>query len=61
VGLSVGLGGVAAVVLGALADAIDLRAALLACALGPALAAPLVLALPRASGLRTSAPAATPT
>jgi FSR family fosmidomycin resistance protein-like MFS transporter len=44
IGLSIGLGGVAAVVLGAVADAIDLRTALYICAAAPV--AGLLLALP---------------
>lgn len=57
VGLSVGLGGVAAVLLGGLADAIDLRTAIIACAAGPALGALLTLPLPRGEA-RPSEPAA---
>jgi FSR family fosmidomycin resistance protein-like MFS transporter len=46
VGLAIGLGGIMAVVLGSVADAIDLRTALLGSVAGPALAAVLTLALP---------------
>lgn len=46
VGLAMGLGGVAAVALGALADAVDLRTALYACAAAPALGVVLALLLP---------------
>jgi MFS transporter, FSR family, fosmidomycin resistance protein len=46
IGFAIGLGGVAAVALGAVADAIDLRTALLLTAVGPALAVVLTLALP---------------
>ena len=46
VGMAMGIGGVAAVALGAVADAIDLRTALLACAVTPALGAGLCLFLP---------------
>ena len=46
IGLSIGLGGMAAVVLGALADAIDLRSALYVCAAAPLLALALTLLLP---------------
>lgn len=60
VGFSVGLGGVAAVALGAVADAIDLRTALLVCAGGPALAALLTLALPRSRAQAPHEPVATP-
>jgi FSR family fosmidomycin resistance protein-like MFS transporter len=60
VGFSVGLGGVAAVALGAVADAIDLRTALLACAGGPALAALLTLGLPRSRARAPHEPVAAP-
>jgi FSR family fosmidomycin resistance protein-like MFS transporter len=50
VGLAVGLGGVAAVALGALADAVDLETALLVCAAAPVVAAVLVLLLPAPGG-----------
>jgi MFS transporter, FSR family, fosmidomycin resistance protein len=43
IGLSIGLGGVAAVALGALADSVDLRTALYVCA-----AAPVVAIIPAA-------------
>jgi FSR family fosmidomycin resistance protein-like MFS transporter len=46
IGLSIGLGGIAAVVLGALADTIDLRSALYVCAASPLLALALTLLLP---------------
>lgn len=46
VGLAIGLGGLAAVALGAVADAIDLEAALTVCAIAPILAAALCLLLP---------------
>jgi len=46
IGLSIGLGGVAAVVLGAVADAIDLRTALYVCAVAPVVAVLLALPLP---------------
>jgi FSR family fosmidomycin resistance protein-like MFS transporter len=46
IGLAIGLGGVAAVSLGALADAVDLETAVVATALGPALAILVALALP---------------
>ena len=48
IGLSIGLGGVAAVFLGAVADAVDLRAALYLCAVAPGAALVLALRLPRA-------------
>jgi MFS transporter, FSR family, fosmidomycin resistance protein len=46
IGLSIGLGGVAAVILGAVADSIDLRTALYVCAAAPVLGAALTLLLP---------------
>ena len=46
IGLSLGLGGIAAVALGAVADSIDLRAALLVCAVAPVLGLALALLLP---------------
>ena len=48
IGLAIGTGGLAALLLGGLADVIDLRTAVLATALGPALAAILTLGLPPA-------------
>ena len=48
IGLAIGLGGVAALVLGVFADAIDLEAALIAAALGPALALTVSVFLPPA-------------
>lgn len=50
VGLAIGLGGLAAVALGAVADAVDLQAALTVCALTPILAAALCLLLPAPGG-----------
>jgi FSR family fosmidomycin resistance protein-like MFS transporter len=49
VGLAMGLGGIAAVALGALADAVDLQAALYAGAVAPALGCVACLMLPRPS------------
>jgi FSR family fosmidomycin resistance protein-like MFS transporter len=46
IGLSIGLGGIAAVALGAVADAVDLRAALYICAAAPLAAILLALPLP---------------
>jgi MFS transporter, FSR family, fosmidomycin resistance protein len=46
IGLSIGLGGVAAVVLGAVADAVDLRTALYLCAVAPLAGLALALRLP---------------
>jgi FSR family fosmidomycin resistance protein-like MFS transporter len=48
IGLSIGLGGVAAVALGALADAVDLETALWVCAAAPVAATALCLRLPGA-------------
>jgi len=47
VGLAIGLGGIAAVILGGIADSIDLRTALFATAVGPALAVLPAVWLPR--------------
>lgn len=52
IGLAIGLGGVAALVLGALADTVDLETAVLATALGPALALGVSFLLPPAPGPR---------
>ncbi len=52
IGLAIGLGGVAALVLGAVADTIDLEAAVLATALGPVLALAVTFLLPPAPGRR---------
>jgi MFS transporter, FSR family, fosmidomycin resistance protein len=63
VGLAIGLGGIFAISLGALADSIDLRTAMLASALGPGLAAMLAFALPpvrRPALLETQAASSTP-
>jgi FSR family fosmidomycin resistance protein-like MFS transporter len=57
IGLSIGLGGVAAVVLGALADAVDLRAALYVCAAAPVAALALALLLPSPHARRRLEPA----
>jgi FSR family fosmidomycin resistance protein-like MFS transporter len=46
IGLSIGLGGIAAVALGALADTVDLRSALYVCAASPLVALALTLLLP---------------
>jgi FSR family fosmidomycin resistance protein-like MFS transporter len=46
IGMSIGLGGIAAVALGAVADSIDLRAALFVCAAAPVLGLVLALMLP---------------
>ncbi len=46
VGLATGLGGIAAVALGAVADAVDLKTALIVCAIGPALGLFVTMLLP---------------
>jgi len=56
VGMAMGVGGVAAVALGAVADTIDLRSALLLCAAAPALGAVLCLFLPAPHTPRDFAP-----
>jgi FSR family fosmidomycin resistance protein-like MFS transporter len=60
VGLAMGLGGIAAVALGAIADAIDLETALYVGAAEPALGAVLCLALPRPRPFATAPPAPAP-
>ena len=54
VGLTMGLGGVAAVLLGVVADSVDLRAALLLTAAAPAVGAFVALLLPRERGRQRS-------
>ncbi|HEX4680665.1 MAG TPA: MFS transporter [Gaiellaceae bacterium] len=49
VGLAMGVGGVAAVILGAVADAVDLKTALTICALAPALGVFICMRLPAPS------------
>lgn len=49
VGLAMGIGGVAAVILGAVADAVDLKTALTICAFAPALGVLICLRLPAPS------------
>ena len=46
IGLSIGLGGIAAVILGAVADSVDLRTALYVCVAAPVLGAALTTLLP---------------
>ena len=60
IGLAIGLGGVAAVLLGALADAIDLRTAVIATASGPAICLFLTFFLPPVKRARLIEPAASP-
>jgi MFS transporter, FSR family, fosmidomycin resistance protein len=57
VGLSIGIGGIAAVALGALADAVDLRSALWVCAAAPVAALALGLLLPSSTTTRRLEPA----
>ena len=57
VGLAMGLGGIAAVALGAVADAVDLETALFVAAVAPGLGAVLCLALPRPPALAPATPA----
>jgi FSR family fosmidomycin resistance protein-like MFS transporter len=57
IGLAIGLGGVAAVSLGAVADAVDLRTALICTAIGPALALFVSMLLPPAPARRRVEPA----
>ena len=57
VGLSIGLGGIAAVALGALADTVDLRSALWVCAVAPIGALALGLLLPSSTTTRRLEPA----
>ena len=56
IGFSIGLGGIAALALGAVADAIDLETAMYACAAIPALAIVLGLLLPSSRARRPLAP-----
>ncbi|HEY8646971.1 MAG TPA: MFS transporter [Gaiellaceae bacterium] len=60
VGLAMGVGGVAAVILGAVADAVDLKTALTICALAPALGVVICLRLPAPSARGQSASRPTP-
>jgi MFS transporter, FSR family, fosmidomycin resistance protein len=56
IGLSIGLGGIAAVALGALADTVDLRATLYVCAAAPFAGLALAVLLPSTRGHRRLAP-----
>jgi MFS transporter, FSR family, fosmidomycin resistance protein len=63
VGLAMGLGGIAAVALGAVADAVDLKTALVCSALAPLLGVVLCLFLPtpnRSLAVATTQPAPYP-
>jgi FSR family fosmidomycin resistance protein-like MFS transporter len=56
IGFSIGLGGIAALGLGALADAVDLRAALYVCAAAPLAGLALTLLLPSPRARQTLGP-----
>jgi FSR family fosmidomycin resistance protein-like MFS transporter len=56
IGLSIGLGGIAAVVLGAIADSVDLETALWVCAAVPVIGVALTLLLPPTGARRVLAP-----
>jgi MFS transporter, FSR family, fosmidomycin resistance protein len=56
IGFSIGLGGIAALALGALADAVDLETAMYACAAVPVAAVVLGVLLPSSRGRRRLAP-----
>ena len=56
IGFSIGLGGIAALSLGALADAVDLEAAMYACAVVPVAAVVLGVLLPSSRARRSLAP-----
>jgi FSR family fosmidomycin resistance protein-like MFS transporter len=57
IGLAIGLGGIAAVTLGAVADTVDLETAVLATAAGPAIALGVSMFLPPAPARRRVEPA----
>jgi MFS transporter, FSR family, fosmidomycin resistance protein len=61
IGLAIGLGGIAAIALGAVADAVDLETALLVTALGPAICIVLTLLLPASRTVLPTEPATAPT
>jgi MFS transporter, FSR family, fosmidomycin resistance protein len=61
IGLAIGLGGIAAIALGAVADAVDLETAVLVTALGPAISIVLTLLLPASRTVLPTEPAAAPT
>lgn len=60
IGTAIGLGGVAALALGAVADAVDLETAVLLTAAGPALCIVFTLLLPPSRARRPAEPAAAP-
>lgn len=60
IGLSIGLGGIAAVILGAVADSVDLKTAFYICAAAPLLGAALTVVLPSSRAPRGLAPEMAP-
>jgi FSR family fosmidomycin resistance protein-like MFS transporter len=60
IGLSIGLGGIAAVILGAVADSVDLKTAFYVCAAAPLLGAALTVILPSSRAPRGLAPEMAP-
>ena len=60
IGLAMGIGGVSAVALGAVADAVDLQTALVASAVAPAIGVFLCLRLPAPSRKEKAVPAPQP-
>jgi FSR family fosmidomycin resistance protein-like MFS transporter len=60
IGLSIGLGGIAAVILGAVADSVDLKTAFYVCAAAPVLGAALTVVLPSSRAPRGLAPEMAP-
>jgi FSR family fosmidomycin resistance protein-like MFS transporter len=60
IGFAIGLGGVAALTLGAIADTLDLQTAVVTTALGPAVCIALTLLLPVSRTVRPAEPAAAP-
>jgi FSR family fosmidomycin resistance protein-like MFS transporter len=58
IGFSIGLGGIAAVALGAIADGVGIKTAVLATLIGPAVAAILTLFLPATTEKKVTLPAA---
>ena len=60
IGLSIGLGGIAAVILGAVADSVDLKTAFYVCAAAPLLGAALTGVLPSSRAPRGLAPEMAP-
>jgi FSR family fosmidomycin resistance protein-like MFS transporter len=60
IGLSIGLGGIAAVILGAVADSVDLKTAFYVCAAAPLLGAALTVVLPSSRAPRGLAPEMAP-